>query len=86
MKKHEKISPEIKQFRDYNKFDSIWFLKKFQMGLTNLDMNNLDSAKVIAPPKTKFLRANHSKFVTEEAGQAIMLKTKLRNQFWKKGL
>ena len=51
------------------------------MGLTNLDMNNLDSAKVIAPPKTKFLRANHSKFVTEEAGQAIMLKAKLRNQF-----
>ena len=51
------------------------------MGLTNRDMNNLNSAKVIAPLKTKFLRANHSKFVTEEAGQAVMLKAKLRNQF-----
>ena len=44
------------------------------MRLTNLDMNNLDlgSLKIcfkellnkVAPLKSKFLRANHSKFVT----------------------
>ena len=34
--------------------------------------------------KTKFLRANHSKFVTKELSKAIMLRTKPRNQFLKK--
>ena len=34
--------------------------------------------------KTKFLRANHSKFVTKELSKGIMLRTKPRNQFLKK--
>ena len=34
--------------------------------------------------KTKFLRANHSKFVTKVVDKAIMLRTKLKNQFLKK--
>ena len=38
----------------------------------------------IAPLKTKFLRANHSKFVTKEVSKAITLRTKLRNKFFKK--
>ena len=38
----------------------------------------------ITPLKTKFLRANRSKFVTKEVSQAIMLRTKLRNKFLKK--
>ena len=38
----------------------------------------------IAPLKTKFLRANRSKFVTKEVSKAIMLRTKLRNKFFKK--
>ena len=38
----------------------------------------------IAPLKTKFLRANRSKFVTKEVSKAIMLRTKLRNKFLKK--
>ena len=38
----------------------------------------------LALPKTKFLRANHSKFVTKQVSKAIMLRTKLRNQFLKK--
>ena len=33
------------------------------------------------PLKTKFLRANPSKFVTKELSKAIMLRTKLRNKF-----
>ena len=33
--------------------------------------------------KRKYLRANHSKFVTKEPSKAIMLRTKLRNQFFK---
>ena len=34
--------------------------------------------------KSKFLRANYSKFVAKYVSKAIMLKTKLRNQFLKK--
>ena len=36
-----------------------------------------------APIKTKHLRANHSPFVTKELGKAIMLKSKLQNQYLK---
>ena len=33
--------------------------------------------------KKKFIRPNHSKFVTKELSKAIMLRSKLRNQFLK---
>ena len=56
-------------------------------------MNSLDFASLkkcfmellnkVAPLKTKFLRANHSKFVTKDLSKAIMLRTKLRNKFLK---
>ena len=36
-----------------------------------------------APLKKKYLRANHSKFVTKELSKAIMLKSKLRKRFLK---
>ena len=45
----------------------------------------MELLKKFAPLKTKFLRANHSKFVTKDISKAIMLRTKLRNQFLKKG-
>ena len=77
--------------RDYKLFDSIKFFEKLQLTLSNLDMSSLDfgSLKIclmellnkITPLKTKFLRANHSKFVTKELSKAIMLRTKLRNKF-----
>ena len=37
----------------------------------------------VAPQKNKYLRANYSKFMTKELSKAIMLRTKLRNQFLK---
>ena len=36
-----------------------------------------------APIKTKYLRANHSPFVTKELSKAILLRSKLRNQHLK---
>ena len=57
-------------------------------------MNSLDFGRLkkcfmklsnkVAPLKTKFLRANHSKFVTTDVSKAIMSRTKLKNQFLKK--
>ena len=77
--------------RDDKIFDSIKFFGKLQLTLSNLDMSSLDfgSLKIclmellnkITLLKTKFLRANHSKFVTKELSKAIMLRTKLRNRF-----
>ena len=37
-----------------------------------------------APLKNEYLRANYSTFMTKEPSKAMMLKTKLQNQFLKK--
>ena len=65
------------------------------MTLTNLVKNSLNFGSVkrsfmkllnkVATLKSKFLRANHSKFVMKDVSKAIMLRTKLENQFLKKG-
>ena len=85
--------PLIIRYRDFKNFDSTRFFEKLQVRLTNLDMNSLDFGGLknglmellneVAQLKTKFLRANHSKFVTKDVSKAIMLRTKLRNQFLK---
>ena len=41
----------------------------------------LELLNKVAPLKAKYLRANYSKFMTKELSKAIMLRTKLRNQF-----
>ena len=92
--KHEKVPPKIIQCRDCKYFDSTRFFEKLQVRLTHLNMNSLDFGSLkkcfiellnkVAPLKTKFLRANHSKFVTKDVSKAIMLRTILRNQFLKK--
>ena len=92
--KHEKVPPKIMQYRGYKNFDSTRVFEKHQVRLTHLNMNSLDFGSLkkcfiellnkVAPLKTKFLRANHSKFVTKDVSKAIMLRTKLRNQFLKK--
>ena len=71
------------------------FFEKPQVTLTNLVKNSLNFGSVkrsfmkllnkVATLKSKFLRANHSKFVMKDVSKAIMLRTKLENQFLKKG-
>ena len=92
--KREKVPSKIIPYRDYKNFESSKFFEKLQLKLSNLDVSSLDfgSLKICfiellnktAPVKTKFLRANHFKFVTKEVSKAIMLRTKLRNKFLKK--
>ena len=92
--KHEKVPPKVIHYRDHKNFDLSKFFEKLQLKPSNLDMRSLDfgSLKIcfmellnkIAPLKNKFLRANHSNFVTKEVSKAIMLRTKLRNKFLKK--
>ena len=71
------------------------FNKKLQVSLKDFDMNNssfnelktifMELLNKVALLKTKYLRANYSKFMTKELSKAIMRRTKLRNQFLKKG-
>ena len=92
--KHENVPLKIIQYRDYKNFDSTRFFEKRQVRLTHLNINSLDFGSLkkcfiellnkVASLKTRFLRANHSKFVTKDVSKAIMLRTKLRNQFLKK--
>ena len=94
MKSHiPKQQPKIIKYRNYKGFNET----KFRSELTNiLDLNihesrNIEFFKNIflkvlnkhAPIKTKYLRANHSPFVTKELSKAIMLRSKLRNQYLK---
>ena len=92
--KPDKLSPRIIKYRDYKNFESKAFNNKLQESLKDFDMNNssFNELKTIfmellnkaAPLKTKYLRANYSKFMTKELSKAIIRRTKLRNQFLKK--
>ena len=88
-----KLPPRIIKYRDYKNFESNAFNNKLQISLKNFDMNNssfmelktifMELLNKVVPQKTKYLRANCSKFMTKELSKAIMLRTKLRNQFLK---
>ena len=91
--KPDKLPPRIIKYRDYKNFESNAFNNKLQISLKNFDMNNssfielktifMELLNKVVPQKTKYLRASYSKFMTKELSKAIMLRTKLRNQFLK---
>ena len=85
--------PKIIQYRDYKKFYSAIFNNNLCKQAGNLYFSELDFATIkkifmetldkFASLEKKYIRANHSKFVTKELSKAIMLRSKLRNQFLK---
>ena len=87
------MPPKVIQYRDYKKFDYAVFNNNPRKQTENLNFSELDFATLrkifieildkFAPLKKKYIRANHSKFVTKELRKAIMLRSKLRNQFLK---
>ena len=91
--KHEQMPPKVIQYRDYKKFDYAIFSNNLRKETENLSFSELDFATLeklsieildkFAPLKKKYMRANHSKFVTKELSKAIMLRSKSRNQFLK---
>ena len=80
--KHEKVPPRITHCRDNKSFNLTRFFEKLQVRLTNVDINGLEFGSLekwfmeflnkVASLKTKFLRANHSKFISKEISKAIM--------------
>ena len=87
------MPPKVIQYRDYKKFDYAVFNNNPRKQTENLKFSELDFATLrkifieildkFAPSKKKYIRANHSKFVSKELRKAIMLRSKLRNQFLK---
>ena len=81
------------QYRDYKNFDYAISNNYLRKERENLNVSELDIATLrkifieilnkFVTLKKKFIRPNHSKFVTKELSKAIMLRSKLRNQFLK---
>ena len=77
-------------YSDYKNFETKAFNNKLQVNLKNFNMNNssfielktifIELLNKVASVKTKYLRANYSKFMTKELSKAFMLRTELRNQ------
>ena len=87
------MPPKVIQHRDYKKLDYTIFNNNLPKQTKNLNFSELDFVALrkifmeildkFAPLKKKYIRANHSKFVTKELSKTIMLRSKLRNQFLK---
>ena len=83
--------PNIISYRIYKRFDGQIFKsvisKKIEenmsMDFEAFKCTIVDTLDKYAPLKKKYLRANHSNFVTEELSKAIMNRSRLRNQFLK---
>ena len=81
--------PKIVNYRDYKNFDTKTFKDRLELTLKNttsfeeLQKIFMDLLNKFAPLKCKYLRANHSKFMTKELSKAIMLRTRFRHQFLK---
>ena len=93
MLKFEKQPPQIVTYRNYKNYNKELFEKDIQIKLSEFDIENIpyetftnifiDILNLHAPLKKKYLRANHSKFISKELSKEIMLWSKLRNEFLK---
>ena len=87
--KFESLSPKIISYRTYKQFNEGKFKDLFLSYLNELEMSDLSvdvfkmTLNSFAPVKKKYLRANHCKFVNKELSKAMILRTKLRNKFFK---
>ena len=87
--KYERFPPKILNYRDYKNFDTKTFKDRLELTLKNttsfeeLQKIFMDLLNKFAPLKCKYLRANHSKFMTKEFSKAIMLRNRFRHQFLK---
>ena len=68
-----------------NKFEKETLNKLFKSNKETFQIDEFKELSITtlnnhAPPKTKFLRVNHTNFVSKELTKAIMLRSKLRNK------
>ena len=92
MLKFEKQPSQIVTYRNCKNYNKEMFEKDIQIKLPECDIENIpyqtftnifiDILNLHAPLK-KYLRANHSKFLSKELSKEIILRSKLRNKFLK---
>ena len=76
------VCSKIVNYRDYENFDTKTFKDRLELTLKNMTSFEklqemfMDLLEEFAPLKCKYLRPNHSKFMTKELSKAIMLRTK----------
>ena len=79
------FSPKIVNYRDHKNFDTKTFKNRLELTLKNttsfeeLQKIFMDLLNKFAPLKCKYLRANHSKFMTKELSKPIKLRTRFRH-------
>ena len=86
-----KQEPKIITYRDYKSFDQPNFRTELNRELSKFNFHDMVNFKRIflqllnkhAPEKKKYVRANNKEFVNKELRKAIMLRSKLRNNFLK---
>ena len=91
--KHEPTSLEVIQYKDYTKFNYGIFNINRRKQNENFNLSELDFVTIrknfmkildaFTPLKKKYIRANHSRFATEERSKVIILTSKLRCPFLK---
>ena len=90
--KFEKQPPQIVTYQNCKSYNKELFEKDIEIKLSEFDIENIPyetftnvligTLNLCAPLK-KYLRANHSKFISKELSKGIMLRSKLRNKFLK---
>ena len=90
----KKKKPKIISYRDYKHFSNISYKQELLGELHKTDINNIDYLEFDnivldilnrhAPIKHKYLRANEAPFMNKEYKRAIMVRSKLRNDYNKK--
>ena len=83
MFKFEKQPPQIVTYQNYKNYTKELFEKDIRIKLSEIDIENIsyetftnifiDILKLHVPLKKKYLRANHSKYISKELSKEIML-------------
>ena len=77
------------KYRDYKNFETRAFQNRLELTLKNttsfedLQETFMNLLNEVVPPKCKYLRANHPKFMTHKLIKAIMLRTRFPHQILK---
>ena len=83
-----KQAPTLIKYRNFKNFDNATFRAALHNNLTSCrattDYDNfMDTLNKLAPPKTKYIRANNAPYMNKTLNKAIMTRSRLKNKFLK---
>ena len=87
----KKAPPKVVSYRDDKNLSQLYFRRELQQCLMKYDMHELSNDDFVrifmdifdrhAPLKQKYVRSNQVPFMTTELRKAVMIQSKLRNDF-----